>query len=352
VIIHDRIRTKEITRFFENNKNAIGVWMMKFGTSKETQHLLRLVDRMAIADAPVLITGETGTGKEVFALTIHEKSLRKNNPFIAVNCGAFPDQLIQSELFGHEKGAFTGAHEKTIGKIEQANGGTLFLDEIGDLPLNQQANLLRFLQDSTIVRVGGRSIISVDVRIIAATHVNLEQAIDQKMFRDDLYHRLNVLRLHIPPLRERQEDIDILASYFAVEFMRQNDLREKKFSRDALAALRSYSWPGNIRELSNRIKRAVIMSEKDQIFPKDLGLERREVRPGIQTLKEAKDETEKSVVLYTLRCTGQNIPEAARLLDVTRATLYRLIDKHDIDIHIERDQNLVLNTIEDDKAFS
>ncbi len=323
---------------------------MKFGTSKETQQLLRLVDRMAGAEAPVLITGETGTGKEVFALTIHEKSLRKNNPFIAVNCGAFPDQLIQSELFGHEKGAFTGAHEKTLGKIEQANGGTLFLDEIGDLPLNQQANLLRFLQDKTIVRVGGRSTISIDVRIIAATHVNLEQAIEQKQFRDDLYHRLNVLRLHIPPLRERPEDIDVLARHFAVEFMGQNDIKEKKFSSDALAALRSYSWPGNIRELSNRIKRAVIMSEKDQIFPKDLGLERREIRAGIQTLKEAKDEAEKSVVLFTLRYAGQNIPEAARLLNITRATLYRLIEKHDISLKKSESSQSIVQTVPEEEV--
>lgn len=306
---------------------------MKFGTSKETRKLLQLVDRMAEADAPVLITGETGTGKEVVASTIHEKSLRKNAPFVAVNCGAFPDQLIQSELFGYEKGAFTGAYGRTIGKIEQADGGTLFLDEIGDLPLNQQANLLRFLQDSTIVRVGGRSLIPVNVRIIAATHVNLELAIEQKTFRDDLYHRLNVLRLHISPLRERPEDIDVLAKNFAAEFTCQNKINVKKFSRDALAALKSYSWPGNVRELSNRIKRAIIMSEGDFILPKDLGLERREIRPGIQTLKQAKDEAEKSVILFTLRWTNQNIPEAAKLLDVTRATLYRLIDKHGINIH-------------------
>ncbi len=309
---------------------------MKFGSSKETQQLLHLAGKMAKADAPVLITGETGTGKEVIARTIHAQSSRKYNPFVAVNCASFPDQLIQSELFGYEKGAFTGAYEKNIGKVEQAHSGTLFLDEIGDLPHNQQANLLRFLQDSAIVRVGGRTPIIVDVRIIAATNVNLEQGVEQNSFRKDLYHRLNVLRLQIASLRDRPEDIEDLTKHFAEEFIQEYQMPNKAFSNEALGILKSYPWPGNVRELHNKVKRAIIMSEGKVILPKDLGLERRDTRPGIQTLKQAKDETEKNVLLFTLRWTNQKIPEAAQLLDVTRATLYRLIDKHNINIHINR----------------
>ena len=303
---------------------------MKFGSSQETQKLLGLVEKIAEADAPVLVTGETGTGKEVIARTIHGNSLRKQGPFVAVNCGAFPDQLIQSELFGYEKGAFTGAVAKTIGKIQHAHGGTLFLDEIGDLPINQQANLLRFLQDSSIVPIGGREQIHVDVRIIAATHVNLQQVIKQGSFREDLFHRLNVLQLHVSSLRDRPEDIEVLANHFAEEFLERNRQPNKVFCKETMGILKSYPWPGNVRELNNRVKRAIIMSEGDTILPKDIGLERRETRPGIQTLKEAKDQAEKSVILFTLRWTNQNISEAAKLLEVTRATLYRLIEKHDI----------------------
>lgn len=307
---------------------------MEFGTSEATQKLLRDIDKVANTDISVLITGETGTGKEVVGRTIHKKAARRDGRFVAVNCAALPEQLIQSELFGHEKGAFTGAHEKTIGKIEQADGGVLFLDEIGDLPLNLQANLLRFLQDRIIVRVGGRKQINVDVRIIAATHVNIEQAIRNDQFREDLYHRLNVLHLHVSSLRKRLEDINVLAGYFVDEFVRKNNTLPKKFSDEALRVLRSHSWPGNVRELENRIKRAVIMSEGRLITPEDLGLERRTIRPCMKTLREARDETEKSVIQFTLRCTDRKVSEAASLLGVTRATLYRLIAKHEIESNI------------------
>lgn len=306
------------------------------GTSTETKKLLRLVDKMAIAEAPVLITGDTGTGKEVVARRVHEKSSRRNNAFVAVNCGAFPDQLVQSELFGYEKGAFTGAYQQTIGKVEQANGGTLFLDEIGDLPINQQANLLRFLQEKEIVRIGGITPIAVDVRVIAATHVNLKKAIEQKFFREDLFHRLNVLSVRVASLWERPEDIEVLAKYFADEFYKKNSKSPKAFSAEAIGLLKSYPWPGNVRELSNRINRALVMAEGSEILPGDLDLERRNIRPAIQTLKAAREETEKSVILHTLRWTNQKIPETARLLGITRATLYRLIDKHGIDIYINR----------------
>jgi DNA-binding NtrC family response regulator len=307
-----------------------------FGESAETKKLLRLVDKMAKAEAPVLITGETGAGKEVIARRLHEKSSRKNKIFVAVNCGAFPDQLIQSELFGHEKGPFTGAYKQTIGKVEHADGGTLFLDEIGDLPINQQANLLRFLQEKEIVRIGGHIPIAVDVRIIAATHVDLKQAIAQKYFREDLFHRINVLGVHVTSLHERPDDIEVLAKYFADEFYKKNSKPLKAFSAEAIGLLKSYPWPGNVRELSNRINRALVMAEGAEIQPEDLDLERRNIRPAIQTLKVAREETEKSVILYTLRWANQKIPETARLLGITRATLYRLMDKHSIDIYTNR----------------
>lgn len=306
------------------------------GISKETQKLLQLADKMAKSEAPVLITGETGTGKEVMARRVHAKSTRKNEAFIAVNCGAFPDKLIQSELFGYEKGAFTGAYKQSIGKIELADEGTLFLDEIGDLPINQQSNLLRFLQEGEVVRIGGRAPISVNVRVIAATHVNLKRAVSQKYFREDLFHRLNVLCLHITSLRDRPDDIEVLAKHFVSEFLEKNNMPLKAFNDEAIGILKSYPWPGNVRELSNRINRAIVTAEGVEILPSDLDLERRDTRHSIQTLKAAKEEAEKGAILYALRWTSQNIPEAARLLDVARATMYRLLDKHGIDTHLNK----------------
>lgn len=309
---------------------------MKFGASEATQKLLRHVDKVAKTDTSVLITGETGTGKEVVARTVHDRSPRKDAPFVAVSCAALPMNLIQTELFGHEKGAFTGAHEKRIGKIEQAGNGILFLDEIGDLPLNLQANLLRFLEDRTIVRVGGRRQITVDVRIIAATHVEIQKAVAEGRFREDLFHRLNILHLHVSSLRERYEDIEVLARHFVKEFCKKNKTPIKGMSEEVLGVLQSYPWPGNVRELSNRIQRAVTMTENSEITPEDLGLERRAFRPYVQTLKEARDETEKKVIQFTLRCTNKKVAEAAQLLGVTRATLYRLIEKHHISFFRER----------------
>lgn len=303
------------------------------GASQVMQTLFQSIRKVASVDAPVLITGESGTGKELAACAVHERSRRTDKPFIAVNCGALPGTLIQSELFGHEKGAFTGAHERKIGYIEAANGGTLFLDEIGDFPHDLQINLLRFLQEGTIERIGGHESIHVDVRIIAATHVDLESAIREKRFRDDLYYRLNVLSLDMPPLTERGQDVEILARYFFRKFSSDATGYLKGFSPSAIRALANHSWPGNVRELINRIRRAMVMSDKRFITAEDLGLGAGgEAERSILTLEEARTQAEIEAILSTLRQTGNNISRAARSLGISRVTLYRLLDKYHIQV--------------------
>ena len=232
-----------------------------FGDSEQSKALRQLIARVAPIDTSVMIRGESGSGKELIARSLHAQSLRKNAAFIAVNCGAIPEQLIQSELFGHEKGAFTGAHQRKIGRIEAADGGTLFLDEIGDLPLELQANLLRFLQEKQIERVGGQHTLSVDVRVLAATHVDLEAAIGDGRFREDLYYRLNVLEVRTTPLRERVADIAPMARYFAQLYMAEIGRRPRNFSTGAIQALRRHGWPGNARELANRVRRGMALAE-------------------------------------------------------------------------------------------
>ena len=232
------------------------------GVSAPMRAVFRDIRKIAGVDAPILITGESGTGKELAARAIHERSRRAPGPFIAVNCASLPASIVQSELFGHEQGAFTGAQRRKIGHIESAAGGTLFLDEIGDLTLELQVNLLRFLQQRSIVRVGSSSEIPVDVRVIAATNVNLEGAINKGKFREDLYFRLNVLRLEMPPLRTRGEDIEVLARFFFNKFSREKSFKLKNFSSEAIDQMVRYSWPGNVRELINRIRRAMVMCEK------------------------------------------------------------------------------------------
>ncbi|MBF3060598.1 sigma-54-dependent Fis family transcriptional regulator, partial [Pseudomonas aeruginosa] len=219
------------------------------GESLAVRDLRRLLAKLAPTDSPVLIRGESGTGKELVARTLHRQSRRVDKPFVAINCGAIPEHLIQSELFGHEKGAFTGAHQRKVGRIEAADGGTLFLDEIGDLPLELQANLLRFLQEQQIERVGGNRPVEVDVRVLAATHVDLEAAIDAGTFREDLYYRLNVLQVGTAPLRERSEDLPLLANHFSRLYSLETGRRPRRFSEDALAAMAMHAWPGNVREL-------------------------------------------------------------------------------------------------------
>jgi DNA-binding NtrC family response regulator len=242
------------------------------GQSRAMRELYAKLDRVVKVDAPVLIHGESGTGKELVARAVHRHSERAAGPFIPVNCGALPSNLIQSELFGHERGAFTGAHQRKIGSLEAANGGVVFLDEIGDLPLELQANMLRFLEERTIVRVGSTQRTSIDVRVVAATHVDLNQAVRQGKFREDLFYRLNVLQLNVPALRERLEDIDLFSSYLLEQLSAQKSSLVQGFSRDALEAMRSYAWPGNVRELINRVQRALIMGEHRLVTPEDLGL--------------------------------------------------------------------------------
>lgn len=300
------------------------------GASPFMQGLFGSIRKVASVDAPVLITGESGTGKELAALAVHERSARADGPFVAVNCGALPPNLIQSELFGHEKGSFTGAHQRKIGRVEAAAGGTLFLDEVGDLALDLQVNLLRFLQEHTIERVGGTDKIRVDARVIAATHVDLEKAVREGRFREDLYYRLHVLHLKVPALRERGEDIELLARFFFEKFSKEKNHNVKGFRREALQTMNDYHWPGNVRELINRVRRAMVMCENRLITSADLGLERRASQRRLTTLDDARAKAEREAVQCSLRYNQNNVSQAARHLGVSRVTLYRLMEKFQI----------------------
>ena len=301
------------------------------GASGPMQKLFRDIRKLAKIDAPIFISGESGTGKELAAQAIHERSSYAAGPFIAVNCGALPPNLIQSELFGHEKGAFTGAYQRKIGRLEAASNGTIFLDEIGDLPLDQQVNLLRFLQEKTVQRVGGNEAIPINVRVLAATHVDLEQAVKQGRFREDLYYRLHVLYIKIPPLRERAGDVELLARYFFDKFSRDKNNAVKGFSQQALQVMNNHDWPGNVRELINRVRRAMVMCEHKMIKATDLGLERRIGRRQVVSLSEARMVAEKQAVEQSLRMNGNNVSQAARQLGISRVTLYRLLSQFELE---------------------
>lgn len=300
------------------------------GQTPAIQRLMRQIKRIAKVDAPVLVGGESGSGKELVAQAIHVASKRARSPFMVVNCGAIPAALIQSELFGHEKGSFTGADRQRQGLIEAANGGTLFLDEIGDLPLAMQTNLLRFLQEGTIDRVGSTKTIRVDVRIIAATHVDLESAVATGAFRKDLYYRLNVLPVAVPSLRERRDDIPMLAQHFFDRYANDRETRLKGFSQRAIVAMTSHDWPGNVRELINRIRRALVLAEGKWILPADLGLAQLGEQPQRVPLDEARMNAERDAISESLQSAGKNVSCAAKQLQVSRMTLYRLMAKHRI----------------------
>jgi len=286
------------------------------------------VERVAKVAAPVLIWGESGSGKELTAQAIHTHSERAHGPFVPINCGAIAPSLIHSELFGYERGAFTGATKGKAGLIESAHGGTLFLDEIGDLPKDLQANLLRFLQEKTICRLGSTRNIEVDVRVVAASHVQLQQAVSQGNFREDLYYRLAVLPVTVPPLRERRDDLVVLAEHFFRLYANEKSPRLKGFSNRAIAAIMEHDWPGNVRELINRVRRALVMSDGRLIMPEDLGLGRSGAIMAPAALDDARQRTERSALRECLDRSGQNVSRAARDLGVSRTTMYRLLSKH------------------------
>lgn len=289
-----------------------------------------MVEKVAPTNATTLLTGESGTGKELLARALHSLSTRVDKPLVAINCAAIPESLLESELFGHERGAFTGAIKQTRGKVEMADGGTLFLDEVGDMPLALQAKLLRFLQERVIERVGGREEISVDVRVVCATNQNLEVAIREKRFRQDLYYRISEITIDIPPLREREGGRVILARSLLEKFGAQQGRLLKGFGADALNAIQNYAWPGNVREMENKIKGAVIMAEGKQISAADLGLSAVDAQAPNLNLREVRRLSETSAIKGALVYASGNISKAAKMLGITRPTLYDLLDKYEI----------------------
>ena len=313
------------------------------GSGPAMKKLLAQIERVAASETRVCVLGETGTGKELVARAIHEKSPRKENPFITLNCAAVPAELIESELFGHEKGSFTGAAGRHVGKFEQAEGGTLFLDEIGDMPVNMQAKLLRVLEEGEIERVGGEKPIKVSVRVIVATHRNLEELVKKNEFRHDLFHRVYIFPLHLPPLRERAEDFPDLVAHFARQVAAQNGWKEKLFSAQAIAALRQCSWPGNVRELRNIVERLVLLAAEDTISAEDVRL----VLPGGDgassgasvgsqagqgTLVQRTEAFEKEVLLGEIRRHNFHMTNVARALGLERSHLYKKCQQLGIDL--------------------
>lgn len=297
------------------------------GSSSAIQKVLRDLERVAKTDITVLITGESGTGKELVADAIHAGSARRHKPFVAINCAAIPESLLEAELFGHEKGAFTGALKQTIGKIESANGGTLFLDEIGDIPLGTQVKLLRFLEERTIERVGGRQRIQIDCRIVSATNQNLAKLIADGRFREDLFYRINEIAMHLPPLRERGGDSVLLANFFLRKYASEFGRSFRGLANSTTAAIRQFPWRGNVRELEGRIKRAAVMADGRLVTPEDLDLGEPDGELSLN-LKTARQRVERETIEVALNQSKGNISKAANLLGVSRPTLYDLLDEH------------------------
>ena len=304
------------------------------GSSPQLQSVLRTVEKVAPTDVSVLLLGESGTGKELLARAIHALSPRAKGVFVALSCAAIPETLFESELFGHEKGAFTGAVKQTLGKIESANNGTLFLDEIGDVPQSMQVKLLRFLQNQVIERIGGRRPIQVDVRVVCATHQNLTQLIEEGRFREDLFYRINEVCVQVPSLRERVGDAVLLANYFLRCFAGEFKRPIRGFAPGALAAIEAHSWRGNVRELENRIKRAVIMASGSTIGAVDLELQEAAAPPPSLDLREARLRAERTVLQQALVYSKSNMSQAAKLLGISRPTLYDLIRQHGLAVDI------------------
>ncbi|HEV2453410.1 MAG TPA: PEP-CTERM-box response regulator transcription factor [Verrucomicrobiae bacterium] len=299
------------------------------GNSRPMQAVFDAIRKVSTTDVPVLILGESGTGKEMVAHAIHQRSNRKNGPFVPINCSAIPETLLESELFGHEKGAFTGAHIQRKGRIESAAGGTLFLDEIGEIPHQLQVKLLRFLQEQRIARVGGRDEFHVDTRVVTATNADLKKTMAAGTFREDLFYRLAVVQISMPPLRERENDISLLAQAFLNRFAAQIPKKGLAFDRDAIRAINAHQWPGNVRELENSVRRAVIMAEGKHLTAKDLGLTSA-MTGNVATLKSAREALEREFIQRALRKHAGKITAAATDLGVSRPTLYELMEKLEI----------------------
>lgn len=330
VIVARAFSVAELEEENRNMRAVAGSDIGIIGNSESIERLRMMVKRIAPTEITALLLGESGTGKEVTANAVHLASDRKQKPFIAINCASIPETLLESELFGFEKGAFTGAHRTTKGKIECAEGGTLFLDEIGDMPYSLQAKLLRFLQEKRIERLGGRQEISVNVRVVCATNQNLEEMVAAKTFREDLFYRVSEITLNIPPLRDRDEDVIILAQYFLQYYASEYKRNVKSFSEDALAAIKSHRWPGNIRELQNKVKSSIIMTTGTQVTALDLGFfdhidSSFELSLNLRTVRE---EAETIAIQKAHALAEGNMSKAAELLGVTRPTLYSLIEKY------------------------
>jgi two-component system NtrC family response regulator len=304
------------------------------GTCDAMLQIFKLIRKVAATDVPVMVTGASGTGKEMVARAIHQRSHRSNGPFVAVNCGAIPRELLESELFGHEKGSFTGAYRSVMGTVERAQGGTLFLDEVGELPLELQVKLLRFLQEYSFERVGGRKSLTVDLRVISATNKRLGELIAQNLFREDLYYRLDVIDIALPPLKDRGEDALVLAEIFLKKHAATQGKEIHGLTPEAVTAIRTHAWPGNIRELVNRIRRAVVMADEVTVTPDNLGLHLDALKPdplmnGLG-LKEAKARFEAAFLTAALRRYRGNVQLAARALKTSRSVVYQLMQKYEI----------------------
>jgi transcriptional regulator with GAF, ATPase, and Fis domain len=299
------------------------------GNSKAMLEVFSLIRKVAPTENSVLILGESGTGKDLTARAIHERSSRKSKPFMVINCTAIPEGLLEAELFGYEKGAFTGAFTNKEGKFELADGGTVFLDEIAELPMALQAKLLRVLEDKTLDRLGGKNSKKVDVRVITATNKKLEHEVENRRFRMDLYHRINTFAIVLPPLRDRGKDKEVIAKYYLKKFCVYEGI-SKQFSKEAIESIMMYSWPGNVRELINKIRRAIVVSQSDIIHPADLSLEVTEVKK-ISPLKEVKANIEKQNLIGILEMTSHNISKTAKFLGVSRPTIYTLIKKYGLE---------------------
>jgi two-component system nitrogen regulation response regulator NtrX len=339
VVLRNALQTQGLVQENARLRGEIESRHQIVGRSFALRQVLDRVEKVAPTDARVLVTGENGTGKELVARAIHRLSPRAEKAFIEVNCAAIPSELIESELFGHLKGSFTGAHEDRAGKFELADGGTLFLDEIGDMSLQAQAKVLRALQEGIVTRVGGAKPITVDVRVLAATNKDLEEEIKGGRFREDLYYRLNVIPLHVPPLRERREDIAMLVRHFTETYAREANLRPKPFSDEALERMQRMDWPGNVRELRNTVERLMILASGATVAADDVellvggrmkggGLSGDLL--GCTTFAEFKEAAERAFILQKLRENDWNVSETARLLDMPRSNLYKKIERYEL----------------------